>query len=178
VRAPEGRPARIAAGIGATRGKRIEPLLCVIPGSVPLLEGRGVRGGLTGGPTELGQVHGAERGRGAAERSRRRSARGKREDGDDKRARLAARATGCGRRCWAERAEGESWAAALAKRGCGMGLGRWLAGPSARKRRRRWAAGKRREWVGPEGFPGWATRLIWFFLFSFLLPFSNQLKSN
>ena len=26
---------------------------------------------------------------------------------------LAARATGRGRRCWAERAEGESWAAAL-----------------------------------------------------------------
>ena len=54
---------------------------------------------------------------------------------------------------------------------CGMGLGWWLAVPSARKRRRRWAAGKRREWVGPEGFPGWATRLIWFFLFSFLLSF-------
>ena len=77
----------IAAGIDAARGKRIESLLCVIPGSVPLLVGRGVRGGLTGGPTELGQVHGAERGRGAAERSRGRSARGKREDGDDKRAR-------------------------------------------------------------------------------------------
>ena len=82
----------------------------------------------------------------------------------------------CGRP-WAEE-RSASWAAVLARRGCGMGLGRWLAGPSARKRRRRWAAGKRREWVGPEGFPGWATRLIWFFLFSFLLPFSNQLKSN
>ena len=46
--------ARITAGIGAARGKRIEPLLCVIPDSVPLLEGRGVRGGLTGGPTEPG----------------------------------------------------------------------------------------------------------------------------
>ena len=56
--------------------------------------GRGVRGGLTGGPTELGQVHGAERGRGAAERSRRRSARGKREDGDDKRARAGSESDG------------------------------------------------------------------------------------
>ena len=69
MRAPEGRPVRIAAGIGAARGKRIEPLLYVIPGSVPLLEGRGVWGGLTGGPSEPGRVHGAERGRGAAERS-------------------------------------------------------------------------------------------------------------
>ena len=65
----EGRPARIAAGIGAAWGKRNEPLLCEIPGSVPLLEGRGVRGGLTGGPTDMRQVHGAERDRGAAERS-------------------------------------------------------------------------------------------------------------
>ena len=90
----EGRPARIAAGIGAARGKRIEPLLCVIPDSVPLLEGRGVRGGLTGGPTEPGQVHGAERGRGAAERSRGWSARGKREEGDDRRARAGSESDG------------------------------------------------------------------------------------
>ena len=38
--------------------------------------------------------------------------------------------------------------------------------------------GKGKERVGPEGFPGWATGLVWFFLFSFLLSFSNQLKSN
>ena len=33
----EGRPARIAAGIGAARGKRIEPLLCVIKAVLFLL---------------------------------------------------------------------------------------------------------------------------------------------
>ena len=84
----------IAAGIGAERGKRIEPLVCVIPGSVPLLEGRGVRGGLTGGPTEPRQVRGAERGRGAAERSRGWSTRGKREEGDDRRARAGSESDG------------------------------------------------------------------------------------
>ena len=94
MRAPEGRPAMIAAGIGAERGKRIEPLVCVIPGSVPLLEGRGVRGGLTGGPMEPGQVHRAERGRGAAKRSKGRSARGKREEGDDRRARAGSESDG------------------------------------------------------------------------------------
>ena len=90
----EGRLVRIAAGIGAARGKRVEPLLCEIPGSVPLLEGRGVRGGLTGGPTEPGQVHGAERGRGAAERSRGQSARGKRKESDDRRARAGSESDG------------------------------------------------------------------------------------
>ena len=59
VRAPEGRPARIAAVMGAARGKRVEPLLREISGSVKLLEGRG-EADLRA--TVSGLVHGAAAG--------------------------------------------------------------------------------------------------------------------
>ena len=41
MRAPKGRPARIAAVMGVARGKQVEPLLREISGSVKLLEDRG-----------------------------------------------------------------------------------------------------------------------------------------
>ena len=67
MRAPKGKPARIAAVMGAARGKRVEPLLREISGSVKLLEGRGEavqRGhGLGAGPR--GSEGRARRSRGA-----------------------------------------------------------------------------------------------------------------
>ena len=71
---------------------------------------------------------------------------------------LAARATGRGRRCWAERAEGESWAVALGpvrervgragrgKEGGGrLGCWRWTGTSAGKRRGAGWA-----------GFRGWA----------------------
>ena len=73
---------------------------------------------------------------------------------------------------------------------CDAELGGVQSRPSGRHREN-WAApgkrgreveraeqGKGKERVGPEGFPGWATGLVWFFfLFSFLL-FFFRLNSN
>jgi hypothetical protein len=89
---------------------------------------------------------------------------------------LAARATGRGRRCWTERAEGESWAAALGpvrervgragrgKEGVGrLGCWRWTVPAD-------WAECWEKEGSGL----GW----IWFSYFSGFpfLSFSNSLK--
>ena len=63
MRAPKGKPARIAAMMGAARGKRVEPLLREVSGSVKLLEGRGEavqRGhGLEAGPWHRGGERGS-----------------------------------------------------------------------------------------------------------------------
>ena len=85
----------------------------------------------------------------------------------------AARALGEPGRHWATREKGKDGRAWLAP---GVGL---PAGLRLKRRKReveRAEQGKGEEWVGPEGIPGWATRLIWFFLFPFLFYFLFQTK--
>ena len=87
----------------------------------------------------------------------------------------AARARGESGRRWATWEKGKDGRAGLAP---GLGL---PAGPRWKRRKReveRTEQGKGKEWVGPEGIPGWATRLICFFSisFPFLFPISNQTK--
>ena len=87
----------------------------------------------------------------------------------------AARARGESGRRWATREKGRDERSGLAP---GLGL---PAGPRWKRRKReveRAEQGKGKEWVGPEGIPGWATRLFWFFLFPFLFYFLFQTKLN
>jgi hypothetical protein len=83
----------------------------------------------------------------------------------------------CGRRESGLREPGRgSWAARREKiKEAGQPGLRW-AGSRGKTGPRQGREGER--WSGPKRFPGWATGLVWFFLFSFLLSFSNQLKSN
>ena len=56
---------------------------------------------------------------------------------------------------------------------------KWAAPGKSGREVERAEQGKGKEWVGPEGIPGWATRLIcFFFLFLFLFYFLFQTKLN